>query len=87
MMGIPIWYSTGYSHMMSPESLLCLNDYNSLRSGEGGHLPVALVVKNLPVYAGDTGLVLGLGRSPGVGSGCILAWKMLGGLQSMRPQS
>ena len=25
----------GYSHMMSPESLLCLNHCNSLRSGEG----------------------------------------------------
>ena len=76
--------------MMSPESLLCLNDYNSLWSGEGGHLPVALVVKNLPVYAGDArdlSSISGLGRSPGVGSGSILAWKMLGGLQSMRPQS
>ena len=75
--------------MMSPESLLCLNHYNSLRGGRG-HFPVALVVKNQPVYVGDArdlGSIPGFRRSPGVGSRSILAWKMSGGLQSMRPQS
>ena len=41
-----------------------------------------LVVKNLPASAGDardTGLILGLGRSHGIGNGnplSILAWKI-----------
>ena len=30
---------------------------------------MALVVKNLPANAGDTGLIPGLGRSPGAGNG------------------
>ena len=43
---------------------------------------VVLVVKNLPANAGhvrDTGLILGLGRSPGGGTGrplSILAWRI-----------
>ena len=55
---------------------------------------VALVVKNPPVSAGDlgdTGLILGLGRSPGGGMAThssILAWRIPwteepGGLQSV----
>ena len=59
--------------------------------------PGGTVVKNPPDNAGDTrggGLIPGLGRSPGVGSGnhsSILAWKIpcteeLGGLQPMRLQ-
>ena len=32
-------------------------------------LPSWLSAKNLPAKAGDTGLILGLGRSPGVGNG------------------
>jgi len=38
------------------------------------------VVKNLPANAGevrDTGLILGLRRSPGGGYGNILAWEIL----------
>ena len=38
---------------------------------------MALVVKNAPVSAGDTrdsGLIPGLGRSPGVGNGNPLQW-------------
>ena len=43
-----------------------------------GHLklccgfPGSLVVKNLPANAGDVGLIPGLGRSPGEGSGNLL---------------
>ena len=42
-------------------------------------MSVILVVKNLPVDAGETrdaGSIPGLGRSPGVGNGSILAWKI-----------
>ena len=42
---------------------------------------VALVVKNLPVNAGDTkdlGSIPGLGRSPGVGNGSLLLNSSLG---------
>ena len=50
-----------------------------------------LVVKNPPANAGDTGLILGLGRSPGEGNGNTLQYSCLaipwtedpGGLQSM----
>ena len=35
------------------------------------------VVKNLPANAGDTGLILGLGRSPGVGNGNPLQYSCL----------
>ena len=33
---------------------------------------VALMVKNLPVKAGDTGSIPGSGRSPGEGNGTLL---------------
>ena len=39
--------------------------------------PVGSAVKNLPVYAGDTGLIPGLGRSPGEGDGYILQYSCL----------
>ena len=56
--------------------------------------PGASVVKNLPASAGDTGLIHGLGGSPGVGNAThssILAWKIpwteeSGGLESMVSQ-
>ena len=62
-----------------------------------GASQVALVVKNLPADAGDSGymgLIPGSGRSPGVGMAShssILAWKILWteehvGLQSMELQ-
>ena len=52
---------------------------------------VMLVVKNPPVDAGatrDAGSIPGSGRSPGIGNGSILAWKIPwteepGGLQTM----
>ena len=52
--------------------------------------PCGLVVKNLPVNAGHTDSIPGLGRSPGEGNGycsSILAWNIpwteeLGELQS-----
>jgi len=54
------------------------------------------VVKNPPTNAGDAGLILGLGRSPGEGNEMathsnILAWEIPwtakpDGLQSMGPQ-
>ena len=52
------------------------------------------MVKNLPVNAGDTGLIPGLGRSFGIGNGNPLqysCWKLpwteeLGGLQSVGSQ-
>ena len=77
---------------------------NRERSAETQTLPyvewasqVALVVKNLPASAGevgDTGLIPGLGRSPGEGNAThssILAWRIPraeepGGLQSMESQ-
>ena len=55
--------------------------------------PRSLVVRNLPVNAGDMGSIPGSGRSPGTGNGnhsYILAWKITwtepGGLQSMGSQ-
>ena len=55
--------------------------------------PRGSVLKNRPANSGDkgdTGLIPGLGRSPGEGNGhsCILAWRIPrteepGGLQSM----
>ena len=53
------------------------------------------MVKNQHVSAGDTGLIPGLGRSPGVGNGTPLQYSCLrnpmgeepGGLQSMGSQS
>ena len=45
-----------------------------------GLMFVVLVVKNLPANAGDTrdvGLILGSGRSPGVGSGNPLQYSCL----------
>ena len=39
--------------------------------------PVASAVKNLPAYAGDTGLIPGLGRSPGEGDGYTLQYSCL----------
>ena len=53
------------------------------------------MVKNRPANLGDTGLIPGLGRSPGEGNGnhsSILAWEIPlieehGGLQSMGLQS
>ena len=49
------------------------------------------VVKNMPANAGDTGLISGLGRSPGEGNGNPFQYSYLeipwieepGGLQSM----
>ena len=41
--------------------------------------PGGSVVKNQPANLGDTGLILGLGRSPGEGNGnhsSILAWEI-----------
>ena len=35
------------------------------------------MIKNLPASAGDTGLIPGLGRSPGVGSGKWLQYSCL----------
>ena len=35
-------------------------------------------VKNLPASVGDPGLILGLGRSPGEGSGNLLQYSCLG---------
>ena len=38
------------------------------------------MVKNLPVNAGDTGLIPGLGRSFGIGNGNPLQYSCLGNL-------
>ena len=40
------------------------------------YFPVT-VVKNLPASAGDTGLILGSGRSPGEGNGYLLQYSCL----------
>ena len=40
--------------------------------------PGGSVVKNLPANAGDTGLIPGLGRSPGEGNGNPLQCSFLG---------
>ena len=56
--------------------------------------PGGSAVKNLPTKAGDAGLILGLGRSPGEGNGNplqYLAWEISwteepGGLQAMGSQ-
>ena len=39
--------------------------------------PAGWVVKNLPASAGDAGSILGLGRSPGEGSGNPLQYSCL----------
>ena len=39
--------------------------------------PGGSVVKTLPANAGDTGLVPGSGRSPGVGNGNLLQYSLL----------
>ena len=36
------------------------------------------MIKNLPAYAGDVGLIPGLGRSPGEGNGNPLWYSCLG---------
>ena len=38
---------------------------------------VLLVVKNLPANAGDTSLIPGSGRSPGLGNGNLLQYSFL----------
>ena len=38
---------------------------------------MALVIKNLPINAGDADLIPGLGRSPGVGNGNLLQYSCL----------
>ena len=38
---------------------------------------MALVIKNLPATAGDMGLIVGLGRSPGEGNGNPLQYSRL----------
>ena len=43
-------------------------------------LPGGAVVKNPPASTGDMGLILGLGRSPGEGSGNLLQYSCLGNL-------
>ena len=40
--------------------------------------PGGSVVKNLPANEGDTGLIPGAGRSPGVGSSNLLEYSCLG---------
>ena len=42
------------------------------------HFPGGSVVKYLPADAGDTGLILQSGRSPGVGNGNSLQYSCLG---------
>ena len=38
------------------------------------------MVKNLPANVGETGLIPGLGRSPGVGNGNLFQYSCLGNL-------
>ena len=45
---------------------------------EAGGFPSGAVVKNLPANARDTGLIPGLGRSPGEGNGNPLQYSCLG---------
>ena len=42
------------------------------------HIPGGSVVKNLPVNAGNSGLIPGSGRSPGKGNGNPLQYSCLG---------
>ena len=41
-------------------------------------MPGGIIVKNLPASAGDTGLIPGLGRSPGEGNDNPLQYSQLG---------
>ena len=52
-------------------------EQDSSQSGQPG-FPGSSVVKNLPVNAGDSGLIPGLGRSPGEGNGNPLQYFCLG---------
>ena len=59
--------------------MACVGNFDNLP--ETWALQVGLVVKNPPVNAGDardTGLVPGLGRSPGQGNGNSLQYSCLG---------
>ena len=49
--------------------------YKALKGFPGG-----LVVKNLPVNAGDTGSIPGSGRAPGEGNGNPIEYSCLGNL-------
>ena len=48
-------------------------------------VPGGSVVKNLPINAGDAGLVPGLGRSPGAGNGNPLQYSCLGNPMDEEP--
>ena len=57
--------------------------YNALKisvivSQDGGSITDSSVVKNLPANAGDSGLIPGLGRSPGEGNDNPLQYSCLG---------
>ena len=53
--------------------LLVFREIHSVVGFPGGS-----VVKNLPANEGDTGLIPGAGRSPGVGSSNLLEYSCLG---------
>jgi len=76
-----------FSHNIFQSIVSCFSLYwvtQSLSSIYGGiygkdwHLPHGTVVKNLPASAGDVGLILGSGRSPGEGNGNPLKYFCLG---------
>ena len=57
-----------------------------IRGGAGGGgFPGGSVVKNLPANAGDTGSVLGSGRSPGEGNSNPFQYSCLGDLMHKEP--
>ena len=47
---------------------------------------MAQIVKNLPANAGELGLILGSGRSPGEGNGNPLQYSYLGNPKDLRVQ-
>ena len=51
--------------------------FNSFLVNVQSFFPGGSVVKNLPAIAGDTGLIPGLGRSPGKGNGNLLQYSYL----------
>ena len=58
-------------------------EQDSSQSGQPG-FPGGSVVKNLPVNAGDAGLIPGLGRSPGERNGNPLQYSCLGKFHGQR---
>ena len=89
MLGLDSWrWRKGEASRTSDMHLLvlCIHFFFNLKKIEMKFLshrinlgfPGGIVVKNLPANSGDSGLIPGLGRSPGGGNGNPLQYSCLG---------